>query len=133
MGWLITAIFSDWELPSLWIANAAAALPENPPLQPFNLSGLVTNGGVFFGFTSGAIFWANRGGWRIAGNRFHLVARYILGLAGLLIIYIGLDLLFPAGESLVAFIFRYLRYAIAGVWVSAFAPILFRKLNLMYS
>ena len=130
LGWLIRLLFSAWELPAEWILNASSAFPEEPPLDPFRLSGLVTAAGSFLGLTSGAIYLVNRGGWSTQGSPMQLAARYIIGVVGVLVIYIGLDLLFPDGEDLVAFCFRYIRYALVGLWVSALAPLIFRRIRL---
>ena len=130
LGWLIRLLFSAWVLPAEWVLNASSAFPEEPPLDPFRLSGLVTAAGSFLGLTSGAVYLANRGGWSTQGSPMQLAARYIIGVVGVLVIYIGLDLLFPDGEDLVAFCFRYIRYALVGLWVSALAPLIFRRIRL---
>ncbi len=130
VGWVIRWLFSAWQLPAEWAANAASAFPDEPPLDPFKLSGLVTLAGSFFGLTGGAIFLASQGIWRTQGSPLQLVARYFIGLAGLLVLYFGLDFLFLDGNNVIAFIFRYVRYAMTGFWVSALAPLIFRKLKL---
>jgi hypothetical protein len=56
--------------------------------------------------------------------------RYVLGVIGVLVIWRGLDVIFPDGENLVALVFRYLRYGLVGLWVSALGPLVFLRLNL---
>jgi len=34
-------------------------------------------------------------------------------------------MVFPSGEDLIGFFFRYLRYSLVGLWISAGAPYLF--------
>ena len=43
---------------------------------------------------------------------------------------IGLDMIFPEGDDLVALLIRYLRYALVGLWVAGLAPLVFIKLQL---
>jgi hypothetical protein len=54
----------------------------------------------------------------------------VVGLVGILVIWYGLGLVFPRGESFVPSIFRFVRYTLLGVWVSAGAPLFFTKLKL---
>ena len=56
--------------------------------------------------------------------------RYLVGVAGVLIIYYGLKIIFPEGESILAYLLRYLRYTLIGFWVSAGAPWIFIRLRL---
>jgi hypothetical protein len=49
---------------------------------------------------------------------------------GLLILWFGLGLVFPRGESILPYILRYLRYVLVGFWVSGGAPWIFYKFNL---
>jgi uncharacterized membrane protein YGL010W len=57
-----------------------------------------------------------------------------VGAVGILIFYVGLDVLFgliaPDGEALLPFILRYIRYTLVGAWVSAGAPWIFVRLKL---
>jgi hypothetical protein len=58
------------------------------------------------------------------------IGRYILGVIGLLALYLGLSAIFPSGETLIAAIFRYVRYALIGFWVMYLAPRLFNFVRL---
>jgi hypothetical protein len=49
---------------------------------------------------------------------------------GILILYLGLRAIFPQGDGFVPYLFRYVRYTLLGMWVTAGAPWLFQKLNL---
>jgi len=59
-----------------------------------------------------------------------LILRYFTGLIGVLILYVGLGSIFPETETLIAYILRYIRYALIGFWMSGFAPWLFVKIKL---
>ena len=58
------------------------------------------------------------------------MARYILGLVGLLILWYGLGLVFPREATFIAYLLRYLRYTLVGAWITAGAPYLFLRLHL---
>ena len=58
------------------------------------------------------------------------LARYVLGLAVTLLLYIALKALFPGEESGFYLPFRFLRFALLGLWVSLGAPWLFRVARL---
>lgn len=59
-----------------------------------------------------------------------MIPRYLLGMAGIIILYAGLGALFPKELGLVSHILRYLRYLLIGLWVSWFGPLLFEKLKI---
>lgn len=92
-------------------------------------------GGLLLGFAVGAILLdeANR-----AGNGFSAASgtlaqkalRAIIGLAGLVLIYLGLKVLFPGPGNAQHELFRFLRFTLVGFWGSFGAPMAFVKLGL---
>jgi hypothetical protein len=50
---------------------------------------------------------------------------------GIIVLWFGLGLIFPDGETVVALILRYIRYSLVGFWVTAGAPWLFFHFNLV--
>ena len=56
--------------------------------------------------------------------------RYLLGVVGVLILYIGLGSIFADTETFISYSIRYIRYALIGFWISGFAPWLFMKLKI---
>lgn len=120
----------NWELPAEWAANAQAATPGAEPIHPTNLSGLVSNSGVFFGLCLGAIFISRYGGFKAPGKSGQLILRYLIGTAGILLLWAGLRIIFPGGEDALSQALRYIRYGLVGFWVSGGAPWVFKKLNL---
>jgi membrane-associated phospholipid phosphatase len=129
LGWLARAALGDWQTPQDWIALAMRA-PEAEPPAPLALSGLVSQAGVFFGLALGGILLHKQGGFDARGPALQRLLRYLVGLAGVLVIYIGLGAVFPRGESLAPYLLRYLRYALIGLWVAYLAPRLFIRLRL---
>jgi hypothetical protein len=94
------------------------------------LSGLVSNAGTFFGLALGGIL-LNQGGWFNAGGpAIQRLLRYMIGLAGVLAIYLLLGAVFPSGEAVIPYLLRYLRYMLIGLWIAYLAPWLFMRINL---
>lgn len=125
---LILGVFGAWAIPEEWIKNAILAGATGAP-DPFSSSGIISGAGTLFGFLAGAIWLRGRGGYCAAGRGWKLAARYALGVTGVFVIWFGLDQLFPDGTHLLANSLRYLRYALAGVWISGVAPDLFIRLG----
>ncbi|MBI3158897.1 MAG: phosphatase PAP2 family protein [Chloroflexi bacterium] len=119
-------------LPAEWAANAAAAHPEEA-INPSTLEDTLTYVGALFGLALGVDWLAGRGGYDPRGKPFPMLARFVLGALGALLIWRGLGAVFPGGENLLAYALRYLRYALLGFWIAAGAPWLFMRLGLAKS
>jgi membrane-associated phospholipid phosphatase len=129
LGLLINAVAGNFQLPSAWINNAVAAGADAP--DPYNQEGTFTIAGVWFGFVAGYAWWMHKKGKIIVrGSATKRLLRFVVGLAGVAVLYLGLKLIFPASPEWLGFACRYLRYALMGLWISALAPMLFEKLHL---
>jgi membrane-associated phospholipid phosphatase len=133
IGVLIVTALGNWQLPAAWQQNAAAAVPDGDPIAPLALSGMVSNAAALFGLAAGYVLIEARGGFDAGGPLEKRLLRYFLGLIGVLLFWKGLDLIFPEGETMVALIFRYLRYTLTTLWLSFGAPWLFLKMGLAQS
>jgi membrane-associated phospholipid phosphatase len=120
---------SGWTLPAEWMANARQAGLEALP-APVKLDNAVTFAATLFGLLAGRAWVGAAGGYAADGAFRQRALRLLPGLAGLLVIYLGLRAVFPAGDSLVPYLLRYVRFALVGLWISAGAPWLFVKLRL---
>lgn len=129
LGALVRLAQGDWVMPAGW-ATLAARAPGAQPIDPWELSGLVSNAGTFFGLALGGILLRQRGWFNARGPALQLVARYLIGLAGVLILWYGLGVIFPRGEALIPYVLRYVRYGLVGLWVSGLAPMVFIRLKL---
>jgi membrane-associated phospholipid phosphatase len=125
---LIVFLSRDFVVPAEWIANATRDSGEAP--NPLSMEGIVTASGTLFGLLAGVAWLAPRGGYQVTGPAWKRALRYFVGVVGLAVFYLGLKVVFPDGEDLVALVFRYIRYALVGFWVSAGAPWLFSKTKL---
>ncbi len=120
---------SAWTLPQEWITLALAAGAEAPDL--FSLDGVITIAGVAFGFLGGYAWWIKSNGvYEIKCSTIKRLARYAFGLLGIVVLYFGLKIVFPEDPIIIGGIFRFIRYALIGLWVTAIAPWFFRLLRL---
>ena len=129
-GYLSRMAVSDFELPNEWIANAASAYPDEDTIAPFDISGIISNSGAFFGLAAGACWLRIQGGYNTKGTLPQQLGRYLIGALGVFILWAGLDKLFPEGVTWLPYLLRYIRYMLVGLWVSALAPMVFIKLRL---
>ncbi|MGA2502671.1 MAG: phosphatase PAP2 family protein [Anaerolineales bacterium] len=120
--WLKT---TNWQPPAEWASFATQAV---------SLEGALVSGGTLFGLLAGLAWFSQHGGFSTDGPIWKRILRFLLGAVGILVFYLGLDVLFgliaPSGEAVVPFILRYIRYTLVGAWVSAGAPWMFVKLKL---
>ncbi len=129
LGALIVYLSRGWTMPADWIANAARDGSAAP--NPFSLSGLITASATLFGLCVGLSWIAPRGGFSALGPASKRALRFIVGLVGVGVLYVGLKFIFPDGDALVPYIFRYIRYTLLGFWVTGGAIWVFTKLRLV--
>jgi hypothetical protein len=118
-GWL-TGI-SD---PPEWSSFAAQA---RTPSYAFTLAGSL------FGAIAGYVLMKRYAPFENKGSGLQQLGRYVLGIVGLLVLYIGLDILFgmiTADETALGYALRYLRYASATFLVTFILPWLFLRIKL---
>lgn len=129
-GLLTRWSLGEWSVPQSWITQAALSAPGSDPIAPLAISSLVSDAGVFLGLAWGAI-WLKKAGWFDAkGPAWKLILRFVLGIAGVAVLWMGLGQIFPDGETWLPLILRYIRYALVGLWVAGIAPLLFIRLRL---
>lgn len=127
------AVLGGWQYPEVWQANAFVASAENV-LHPFKIDGAFTFAGTWFGFFAG-VAWLYRaqGGFDASGTPRQRLLRYVIGTAGILVLWFVLGQLFPRDENVVSYALRFVRYALVGSWVSVFAPMVFARTGLAVS
>jgi membrane-associated phospholipid phosphatase len=125
------AISPGYQVPGLWITNASLAFPDKA-INPLDPSGAFTVAGTWFGMTAGAAWlFAFRGGLNPSGPISKRILRYVVGIVGVVALYMGLGAIFPREADLISYSLRFARYALIGLWVSLFGPLLFVTLKLM--
>jgi membrane-associated phospholipid phosphatase len=112
---------TNWQPPADWASYATQAI---------SLQDAATSAGILFGLLIGLVWIGRQGGFQTKGPWWKLVLRYLLGLAGVLVIRYGLKFIFPEGENILAYFLQYLRYTLIGFWVAGAAPWTFIRLKL---
>jgi membrane-associated phospholipid phosphatase len=135
---LLNALLAQWvsqsfTLPAVWGENALANAPDDP-IAPLSLSGPVTIMAAAFGFLSGIVWLQTRGGFVVRGSSLVRGVRFLLGIAGVMILRYGLGYVFglitSADESTLGYLLRFVRYGAIGFWISTLAPLVFMRLKL---
>ena len=114
-----------WQMPDAWAERAG-------DIDPLSLDGAFTLSGTWFGMLGGYVlltatkghFYASEGGWQ-------RLARFVVGLVGLFVLYFGLGQLFPDNADFISYALRFLRYTLIGLWVSWWGPLMFEKIGLL--
>lgn len=131
LGFGLLAITQRSSLPESWeLAALSNAAEADETFDLYDPSSVVTAAGTLFGFGLGAIYIYRRGHFSTAGSWVQRLARYVVGLIGMVALYVGLSALLPSGTDPLALILRYVRYAILGFWGSYLAPRLFVAIGL---
>jgi len=113
--------------PSQWKADVARAFSLAPGRAA---AGAVGVAGTFFGLATGAILIFRRGGFDARGPWAKRALRFVSGMIGVIILWLGLTMILPRDESFVSQGLRYVRCALTGLWVAYAAPWVFIKLGL---
>ncbi|MFZ2413477.1 MAG: phosphatase PAP2 family protein [Candidatus Cryosericum sp.] len=98
--------------------------------NPRDWSGFVSTAGILGGCLAGFAFQQRYACFGAAGPIGTRALRFVVGIAGVLLIWRGLAILLPQGTGLVAHIGRFIRYALTGVWTVFFAPLIFLRTGL---
>ncbi len=107
-----------------WIEGAGEVI------HPYSYDGVLTTSGSFLGLGLGIILLNRTGMFTHKGKAWQLVLRYLVGIIGVLILYLGLGSIFPDDISFVSYALRFFRYFLVGLWIAFGAPRLFSLLKL---
>jgi membrane-associated phospholipid phosphatase len=119
----------EWQMPVEWAVRAGE-------IDPLSINGTLTMAGTWFGMLGGFAWLRHKYGiMSTKSPAWKLLIRYLVGLAGVLVIYLGLGQLFSMLSTTfelawVTALLRYIRYSLIGLWVSLLAPLLFKALKL---
>jgi len=141
-GWTVGAIFLAAYLAlqprvAAWLERAGLAVQlALAVLVPLSLLLLYPAGdntsamAVLMGMGAGVALSRRIAPFSAAGPLWQRGARFLVGVVGLLALYLGLKLVFPGQDEPLYFATRIVRYALVGLWVGLGAPWLFLKLRL---
>ncbi|HEY0076114.1 MAG TPA: phosphatase PAP2 family protein [Abditibacteriaceae bacterium] len=128
----------NWQLQSVATNGLFNALEQIPrPYQTpdatkillqdlLSLNNAFKTAGALFGFLVGACWMLKNGGYVDGGNK---ILRYLIGVLGVAVFWYGLGKVLPRGEDIVSLGAAYMRYALVGFWISAGAPLVFRRIE----
>jgi len=127
LGAVSVGRLDGYTFPEEWRDNAlrTGELPA-----PVSIEGFITSAGTLFGLAIGAAWIAARGGYQASGPVAKRALRYVIGLIGVVILWMGLGQVFPDNADLLSYFLRYVRYSLVGFWVSGGAPWLFFRFKL---
>lgn len=129
LGMATVALRSGFQVPALWVDNALLAGTELP--APVDPNGIFTSAGSFFGLGFGLAWIMSMGGYQATGPVWMRALRYVIGLVGVLILWMGLGEIFPRGEGILFYSLRFIRYALVGWWVTGGAPWVFIRFKIV--
>jgi len=101
-----------------------------PSVERQQLESFASGFGVLLGAGIGFIFEGSRIRFRVDGPIWQRLARYVLGLIGVLLFWRGLKLILPEDPLWLGLLLRTLRYYLTGIWAAYYAPMLFVRLGL---
>jgi hypothetical protein len=128
LGVAVLAALGGVTDPPEWPVNAA--LTQAEPIAPRDSEGVANNAGLLLGLGLGMALANQHARFDAGGPLPRRVARFVLGVIGMLICWRGLALVFPSQPEAVDFAFRYVRYALTALWALFGAPWVFLRLGL---
>lgn len=99
-------------------------------LLPSPTADALTGSGAFLGMGIGLIFKSRYLPYSTGGTWWQRTLRYLAGMVILFALYLGLKKVFPPDGSVAGAVFRFVRYALIGGWITIGAPWLFRIMRL---
>lgn len=133
VGLMVRTITVDWQIPQAWVENAKLAFPLEELIDPFKISPLMRTCGALFGITAGALWLSARGGFSSRGSWWKRTLRFVIGVVGVGILWMGLGAIIPELDNFLGYAMYYVWYTLIGFWVSGLAPLVFLRLNLAQS
>jgi membrane-associated phospholipid phosphatase len=130
VGLLVAPRATGRPVPAAWIAAAAAAFPQEGPLDPQSPNPVVSAAGTLLGLGVGGLLLRRWGRFRAGGPVAQRLARLAAGMLGILLLYYGLGAVRPHDADVGAQVLRFTHYAIVGLWVSFGAPWIFVRFKL---
>ena len=124
IGSLVRLLIPGTADPASWSDYAE----EARTLSPF-----FTLSGALFGSIAGYALMRQSARFQTSGPWGRRILRYLLGIIGVVLIYLGLDVLFgliTPDETALGYELRYIRYAAATLWMTWGAPSVFLKIKL---
>jgi hypothetical protein len=123
-GWIVGLLIASTPDPAEWAQYSTLARGN---------SHYFTLAGSFFGMEAGYTLMRKYAAFETKGDWTKRIGRYLLGMVGVLVLYLGLDMLFgmiAADETNLGLVLQYTRYSAVTFWAMFGAPWVFLKLHL---
>ena len=121
---LLRLVFANWQPEAEWLLR-------EPDINPFNLDWAISLSALWLGMLGGFFVLAHKKGvLQSKQGSWQKIVRYLLGLAGVMLLNFGLGAIFPKDLGLLSMVLRFIRYGLIGLWISAGSPLLFEKLGI---
>ncbi len=115
------------------VAYGAAYNSLYPDAILSTLEDAATMAGMVFGLWAGLAFESRFVRFSVVGPWWQRAVRFVIGIAGLLIIWMGLKVIFPAEPLALGLALRTLRYALSVLWAIVAWPWIFVRVGLAKS
>ena len=125
---LVIAGLGAWQVPAAWPALALAK--THTAIDPVSMGDTLLAAGLLFGIVAGAAVSAAYIPFSAEGSRKQKITRAALGVLILLLILVIPDAA-TKWPGFAGFGMMYCRSALMGLWITAGAPLVFRRLKLM--
>ena len=130
VGLMLLALIARW-VAGPWVMDPDWAVRAGD-INPYALDGTFTLGGTWLGMLGGFVILAEKKGYFMAGQGgWRRLARFLIGMIGVFILYFGLGRVFPREADVLSYSLRYLRYTLTGLWIAWISPILFERINIL--
>ena len=126
---LLKLINQGWTFDNAYLENITRVFTGEIP-NPFSLNGVITASAAWLGLIIGMVIISKTvplG--KINSSPSQKLLRFIIGVIGVLVFYLGLKLVFPEDIPVLSEVLRFVRYFIIGFWISAGAPYIFKRLG----
>ncbi|MBL8056263.1 MAG: phosphatase PAP2 family protein [Anaerolineales bacterium] len=124
---LLALVPAPADLP-LWAQTALAQTGE--AITPRAPDSLVSTAGMVLGLGAGLALVRRHARFDAGGPLLQRALRFLLGVAGVAVLFLGLRAILPGGADWLAQAGRYVRYALIVFWALYLAPLAFLKLRL---
>ena len=133
LGFVFNLLLKSWEMPEAWILNASEYLIlDKAKLMNYGLTSTMGNAGGFLGVTMGAIFMHRLGGYSAGGAWWMRLLRILIGLMGIVTLFIGVQVLSPyMSHPMLKVAWRFIGFYLISFSAIYLLPLLFLKMKLL--
>jgi len=125
---LVILGLGTWQVPDGWFALAFAQ--TDVAISPPALRDTLLGAGFFFGAAAGAVICAEYIPYGVDGSMSQKALRFVSGILVLGVLWIAFSA-FTQSFDLPGYSMTYFRAALAGAWITAGAPLLFKKIKII--